>query len=155
METKKAIIPHKDTAFFLAKTAKMCISLYNAPFLSDDVRKKAFPVFPQWIFLDEIPENITCIELNLPLKCKTELYFPVKLFLEQNSLNIMEEKIKFAQILEDSENSEEKLKLPTLVQEKFPMQLKIFRTGKVLLTENSWQFFEEKWHKLNGSTPQK
>ncbi|MEE1182364.1 MAG: hypothetical protein UHY90_08945 [Treponema sp.] len=133
----KALIPHKDTLFFLADMQKHLISfLQGKVFL--------YPLFPLFAFSEkEIPLGMTSCTIEVPVRQKEFLFFPVKVEYESSVLNLQ---IKFARTADNDPVPD--FSLSEEIKNAFPKRERIFRIADIVYENNTWQVFNDKWCKV-------
>ena len=135
-----AIIPHKDCLFFLSNAAREIIRACNL--LGTD--GNAFsPLYPLWAFTETVPENILSLSILPPEYDGKELYFPVKLCCLESDLNL---RINFARKMSGTDKGRS-MSVPDEILSKFPLVQRSFRQALVVMENNGWKVFDEKWHK--------
>ena len=119
-----AFVPGKDVLLFLAKIQKKIISAFNS---NRPAKFFAAPVFPLWAFFDfAFPEKIISCE-----------------FLEK----LINLEIVFGKILGEIKSSLEFHLDSDEIKNCFPYKIRVFKIGNVLVQDNNWQLFDEKWCK--------
>lgn len=135
----KAFTANKDVLFTLHAIQKDILSFCN----KDKVT--AIPAFPLWAFCEDdfFDGTITrCVIQQAQFdKEKKTLFFPVDF--TEDSGNTKTLNITFATV----QNTEE-ITLPQVAN--LPISINTFRTGTVLVTECSWQLYDEKWIKIKN-----
>ena len=109
----------------------------------------AVPVFPLWAFFDfALPEKIISCEFLEPILKDEKFIFPVKIiFLKDGTENEINLKVVFVKILGERKSSLEFHLDSDEIKNCFPYKIRVFKTGNVLVQNNSWQLFDEKWGK--------
>ena len=140
-----AIIPHKDCLFFLSSAAGKIILSMNHQLGKSDF---FVPVFPLWAFTEAPVEKIRSFSVLSPESDGREIFFPLKLGSEKNNLRL---RIVFARRLSkvepDSESELKSVPVPPEIIGKFPMAQRSFRESLVVLENNGWKIYDERWHK--------
>lgn len=135
-----AIIPHKDTLFFLTDIQRKLISLNGATVL-------LYPVYPLFAFKEGKDEFTAGIPTDMKIECprvkNSILVFPVKIESREGS---MELEIQFAGAL--GKEPEINLKIPEEIKNAFPRRERTFRTATVNFENNGWQVYDDKWFKI-------
>ena len=128
-----AFVPGKDVLLFLAKIQKKIISVFNS---NRPAKFFAAPVFPLWAFFDfAFPEKIISCEFLEPVFKDEKFIFPVKIIsLKDEKEKLINLEIVFGKILDEIKNC-------------FPYKIRVFKIGNVLVQDNNWQLFDEKWCK--------
>ncbi|WP_296663354.1 hypothetical protein [Treponema sp. UBA753] len=141
-----AFVPGKDALLFLAKIQKKIISVFNSNCSAEFF---AVPVFPLWAFFSfPFPEKIISCEFLEPVLKDEKFIYPVKIFfLKDEKENIINLEIVFGKILGKIKSSLEFHLCPDEIKNCFPYRIRVFKTGNVLVQDNSWQLFDEKWCK--------
>ena len=141
-----AFVPGKDALLFLAKIQKKIISAFNSNCSAEFF---AVPVFPLWAFFDfALPEKIISCEFLEPILKDEKFIFPVKIiFLKDGTENEINLKVVFVKILGERKSSLEFHLDSDEIKNCFPYKIRVFKTGNVLVQNNSWQLFDEKWGK--------
>ena len=141
-----AFVPGKDALLFLAKIQKKIISNFNSNCSAEFF---AVPVFPLWAFFDfALPEKIISCEFLEPILKDEKFIFPVKIiFLKDGTENEINLKVVFVKILGERKSSLEFHLDSDEIKNCFPYKIRVFKTGNVLVQNNSWQLFDEKWVK--------
>lgn len=141
-----AFVPGKDALLFLAKIQKKIISNFNSNCSAEFF---AVPVFPLWAFFDfALPEKIISCEFLEPILKDEKFIFPVKIiFLKDGTENEINLKVVFGKILGERKSSLEFHLDSDEIKNCFPYKIRVFKTGNVLVQNNSWQLFDEKWGK--------
>lgn len=141
-----AFVPGKDALLFLAKIQKKIISNFNS---NRSAEFFAVPVFPLWAFFDfALPEKIISCEFLEPILKDEKFIFPVKIiFLKDGTENEINLKVVFVKILGERKSSLEFHLDSDEIKNCFPYKIRVFKTGNVLVQNNSWQLFDEKWGK--------
>lgn len=141
-----AFVPGKDALLFLAKIQKKIISNFNSNCSAEFF---AVPVFPLWAFFDfALPEKIISCEFLEPILKDEKFIFPVKIiFLKDGTENEINLKVVFGKILGERKSSLEFHLDSDEIKNCFPYKIRVFKTGNVLVQNNSWQLFDEKWVK--------
>lgn len=141
-----AFVPGKDALLFLAKIQKKIISNFNSNCSADFF---AVPVFPLWAFFGfALPEKIISCEFLEPVFKDEKFIFPVKIvFLKDGTENEINLEVVFGKILGKIKNSLEFHLNSNEIKNCFPYKIRVFKTGNVLIQNNSWQLFDEKWSK--------
>lgn len=141
-----AFVPGKDALLFLAKIQKKIISNFNS---NRSAEFFAVPVFPLWAFFDfALPEKIISCEFLEPILKDEKFIFPVKIiFLKDGIENEINLKVVFVKILGERKSSLEFHLDSDEIKNCFPYKIRVFKTGNVLVQNNSWQLFDEKWGK--------
>ncbi|WP_294012941.1 hypothetical protein [uncultured Treponema sp.] len=141
-----AFVPGKDALLFLAKIQKKIISNFNSNCSAEFF---AVPVFPLWAFFDfALPEKIISCEFLEPILKDEKFIFPVKIiFLKDGTENEINLKVVFVKILGERKSSLEFHLDSDEIKNCFPYKIRVFKTGNVLVQNNSWQLFDEKWGK--------
>ena len=141
-----AFVPGKDVLLFLAKKKKKIISVFNS---NRPAKFFATPVFPLWAFFDfALPEKIISCEFLEPILKDEKFIFPVKIiFLKDGTENEINLKVVFGKILGERKSSLEFHLDSDEIKNCFPYKIRVFKTGNVLVQNNSWQLFDEKWVK--------
>lgn len=141
-----AFVPGKDVLLFLAKIQKKIISVFNS---NRPAKFFATPVFPLWAFFDfALPEKIISCEFLEPILKDEKFIFPVKIiFLKDGTENEINLKVVFGKILGERKSSLEFHLDSDEIKNCFPYKIRVFKTGNVLVQNNSWQLFDEKWVK--------
>lgn len=141
-----AFVPGKDALLFFAKIQKKIISVFNSNCSAEFF---AVPVFPLWAFFDfALPEKIISCEFLEPIFKDEKFIFPVKIIsLKDEKENEINLEIVFGKIL-GRRKSGFKFHLDSdEIKNCFPYRIRVFKTGNVLVQDNSWQLFDEKWCK--------
>ncbi len=144
-----AFVPGKDALLFLAKIQKKIISAFNSNCSAEFFTS---PVFPLWAFFDfALPEKIISCEFLEPVFRDEKFIFPVKIiFLKDGTENTINLEVAFGKILGKIKSSF-KLHLDSdEIKNCFPYKIRVFKTGNVLIQNNSWQLFDEKWIKCQS-----
>ena len=136
-----AIIPHKDCLFFLSSAAREIIRAANH---SLDFGVIFSPVFPLWAFTESVPENILSLSVLPPQSENKELFFPLKIRGMDSDLLL---RIVFARRIRNSACDEKSLKVPPEIRDKLPLVQRTFRQALVVMENNGWKVYDEKWHK--------
>lgn len=138
-----ALVPHKDTLFFLYQVQKEVISLYNHKYASDT--DFIYPSFPLWafcdkdIFTDKINQcSIDGIDID-----KDKAFFTVKLQSGQKDYIL---KIVFAAGQSDIKPQIKDLDFSA--RQNFPLYQRVFRKGEVLHKDNVFKLYDDKWIKV-------
>lgn len=132
-----AIVPHKDTLFFLAGMQRKIISILGK-------ESQVYPQYPLFAFTEEaIPTGIISLIIECPTAENDFAVFPLKVESREGSLNLS---IPFAKTSDGSDFAE--LDLSEEIKNAFPRKERIFRTATALMAENSWQLFDDKWNKI-------
>ena len=76
-----------------------------------------------------------------------ELYTEVLDFLKDGTENEINLKVVFVKILGERKSSLEFHLDSDEIKNCFPYKIRVFKTGNVLVQNNSWQLFDEKWGK--------
>ncbi len=141
-----AFVPGKDALLFLAKIQKKIISVFNSNCSAEFF---AAPVFPLWAFFDfPLPEKIISCEFLEPVFKDEKFIFPVKIIsLKDEIENEINLEIVFGKILGKRKGSLEFHLDSDEIKNCFPYKIRVFKTGNVLVQNNSWQLFDEKWIK--------
>lgn len=141
-----AVVPGKDALLFLAKVQKKCISSFNSVCFG---RIIACPVFPLWAFFDfQLPEKILSCEFCEPVLEGEKFIFPMRLIsVEEENKRAINLEVAFGKILGDKKSSFQFHFTFDKIENCFPYKIRVFKTGNVLLQNNSWQLFDEKWIK--------
>lgn len=141
-----AFVPGKDALLFLAKIQKKIISNFNSNCSAEFF---AVPVFPLWAFFDfALHEKITSCEFLEPILKDGKFIFPVKIiFLKDETKNEINLEVVFGKILGERKSSLEFHLDSDEIKNCFPYKIRVFKTGNVLVQNNSWQLFDEKWIK--------
>ena len=141
-----AFVPGKDALLFLAKIQKKIISNFNSNCSAEFF---AVPVFPLWALFDfALPEKIISCEFLEPILKDEKFIFPVKIiFLKDGTENEINLKVVFVKILGERKSSLEFHLDSDEIKNCFPYKIRVFKTGNVLVQNNSWQLFDEKWGK--------
>ncbi|MDO5774479.1 MAG: hypothetical protein Q4P16_09230 [Spirochaetales bacterium] len=141
-----AFVPGKDALLFLAKIQKKIISIFNSNCSAEFF---ASPVFPLWAFFGfALPEKIISCEFLEPILKDEKFIFPVKIvFLKDGTENTMDLEVVFGKILGERKSSLEFHLDSDEIKNCFPYKIRVFKTGNVLVQNNSWQLFDEKWSK--------
>lgn len=141
-----AFVPGKDALLFLAKIQKKIISNFNSNCSAEFF---AVPVFPLWAFFDfALPEKIISCEFLEPILKDGKFIFPVKIiFLKDGTENEINLEVVFGKILGERKSSLEFHLDSDEIKNCFPYKIRVFKTGNVLVQNNSWQLFDEKWIK--------
>ena len=141
-----AFVPGKDALLFLAKIQKKIISAFNSNCSAEFF---AVPVFPLWAFFDfPFPEKIISCEFLEPFFKDEKFIFPVKIiFLKDEIENTINLEVVFGKILGEIKSNLEFHLDSDEIKNCFPYKIRIFKTGNVLVQNNSWQLFDEKWIK--------
>ena len=127
-----AFVPGKDVLLFLAKIQKKIISAFNS---NRPAKFFAAPVFPLWAFFDfAFPEKIISCEFLEPV-FKDE---------KEKLINL---EIVFGKILGEIKSSLEFHLDSDEIKNCFPYKIRVFKIGNVLVQDNNWQLFDEKWCK--------
>ncbi|MDO4506119.1 MAG: hypothetical protein Q4B64_04155 [Spirochaetales bacterium] len=133
----KAIVPHKDTLFFLAGVQRKLISMLAK-------EKNVYPQYPLYAFTeDEIPSGVMSLTIGCPGTENELAVFPLLIEGEGFIINL---KIPFARTADRTDMPE--LKMSEEIKNAFPRKERIFRTATVIRTENSWQLFDDRWNKI-------
>ena len=120
-----AFVPGKDVLLFLAKIQKKIISVFNS---NRPAKIFAAPVFPLWAFFD--------------------FAFPVKIIsLKDEKEKLINLEIVFGKILGEIKSSLEFHIDSDEIKNCFPYKIRVFKIGNVLVQDNNWQLFDEKWCK--------
>lgn len=130
----------------LAKCAKDCIRAFN-----EENTTVFFPKFPLWAFLQDSEEEkleVKEITIQKPEFNSQNFFFPLEI---QTGKKYIKVKIIFAE--RSQENSAEGLSFIKALQaaeeaDIFPLKQKALQTAEVLLENNGWQVFDEKWIKI-------
>ena len=140
-----AIIPHKDTFFFLGKVQKEILEKYNS---SHEKNEWLIPQYPLWFtgcdFIAEetSPESFV---IQKPLMQEGEIFFPVEI---NFSGKTFKGKIILAKkIYEDFSFKDDEIVLSEENEKKFPLSQKSFRFCNVSFESNGWKVIDEKWFK--------
>ena len=141
-----AFVPGKDALLFLAKIQKKIISAFN---FNCSAEFFAAPVFPLWAFFDfALPEKIISCEFLEPVFKDEKFIFPVKIiFSKDGTENEINLEVVFGKILGKIKSSLEFHLDSDEIKNCFPYKIRVFKTGNVLVQNNSWQLFDEKWIK--------
>lgn len=141
-----AFVSGKDALLFLAKIQKKIISIFNSNCSAEFF---AVPVFPLWAFFDfALPEKIISCEFLEPVFKDEKFIFPVKIIsLKDEKENLINLEIIFGKILGKRKSSLEFHLDSDEIKNCFPYKIRVFKTGNVLVQNNSWQLFDEKWSK--------
>lgn len=141
-----AFVPGKDALLFLAKIQKKIISNFNSNCSAEFF---AVPVFPLWAFFDfALPEKIISCEFLEPILKDEKFIFPVKIiFLKDGTENEINLKVVFVKILGERKSSLEFHLDSDEIKNCFPYKIRVFKIGNVLVQDNNWQLFDEKWCK--------
>lgn len=138
------LIPNKDTLVFLANVQRKILESYNSRFAPGSL---AVPQFPLWAFFD-FPSPKKCASCSLLFPCldADEFFFPAELsFFSGGRIVTACLKIVFAAVRNSPAAagcfSDES------VQELFPRNERVFRTGEASVENNGWQLFSSVWHK--------
>lgn len=136
-----AIIPHKDTLFFLTDIQRKIISSNGAEVL-------LFPIYPLFAFKEGTDEFQSGIPTDMKIECPRvkdrTLVFPVRIEGREGS---MELEIQFARAAD--KESEINLKIPEEIKNAFPRRERTFRTATVIFENNGWQVYDDKWFKIS------
>lgn len=138
-----ALIPNKDTVHLLSELQKKIINGFNTQTTSEE--SFLFPQYPLAAFFDEINDSSFKAESCTIFFPETEnefLYFPVEVCCPDSTMNL---KIIFARTAE--RKPAEILSIDEEIKKAFPIRERSFKTAAVILENNSWQIFDEKWHK--------
>ncbi len=141
-----ALVPGKDALLFLAKIQKKCLSVFNSVFFG---QVAACPVFPLWAFFDfPLPEKIVSCEFCEPVLKDEKFIFPVQLIcLEGENEKTVKLEVVFGKILGNKKSGLQFHLASDEIESCFPHKIRIFKTGSVIVQNNSWQLFDEKWIK--------
>ena len=141
-----AFVPGKDALLSLAKIQKKIISAFNSNCSEEFF---AVPVFPLWAFFDfSLPEKIISCEFLEPVFKDEKFIFPVKIiFLKDEIENTINLEAVFGKILGKIKSSFKFHLDSDEIKNCFPYKIRVFKTGNVLIQNNSWQLFDEKWIK--------
>ena len=143
METAQetfAFIPHKDALFTLSQLQKKIITEFNGCHTKDEW---LLPSYPLWAFCsEETEEKISCASectILPPVYINSEqdgvkAAFPVEIKTISGTVTL---NIVFA--------TAKKIPAPFTDTGTLPLKQKSFRTGRVLLKDNSWSLFNDKW----------
>ena len=137
-----ALIPHKDTQFFLYNVQKEVIVSYNK-----ECNSKAeflIPRFPLWAFMDELPVSAISSCIVNGISCTdTELFFGIEIIVgsKASSLKI---------IVATGENiDKERIKeIDFKEKDSFPLRQRVFRIGESVIEGNNYSLFHDKWVKI-------
>ncbi len=137
-----ALIPNKDTLLVLAETQKKILESYNSSFAPDNIIS---PIYPLWAFSKEsFEKEIVSCTIEEAKNKENEYFFPVEItFIDGKKKDL---RIVFAKIITENKKSgfdfsEKEIK------HRFPIKERVFRTGEVVIDNNSWELFDDKWHK--------
>ena len=78
---------------------------------------------------------------------RNDLYFNLNTGNEEMSENEINLKVVFGKILGERKSSLEFHLDSDEIKNCFPYKIRVFKTGNVLVQNNSWQLFDEKWVK--------
>lgn len=132
-----AIIPHKDTLFFLANLQRKILELTKN-------KSELLPLYPLFAFLNHEPDGtITEFTIELPATSGNFICLPVIIATEKEKITA---EIKIARTM--LSKNPELPELPEEIKNAFPKRERIFRTASVVIENNGWQVFDDKWHKL-------
>lgn len=132
-----AIIPHKDTLFFLAGIQRNIISILNR-------EANVFPLYPLFAMTDQdIPGGMTGCTIGLPETEWNKAYFPVEIEYADHCLKLS---IFFARTVDGKEMPE--FDLPQEIKNAFPKKERIFRTANAIFENNTWQIYDDRWIKI-------
>lgn len=141
----KVFVPHKDTLLQLAKAQRAYIDAYNS---QAEAGGFLLPRYPLWAFAEELPEAVTGCTIHAPQADGSSAVFPVELEAAGSSMQLH---IVFAELEGGSSGC---CGLPGMQDfpaggagNQFPLRPRTFRTGTVVLQDNGWQLFDERWHK--------
>ncbi len=136
------LIPHPDVVLKLIEISKKIITQTN----SQNGKTILAPNFPLWSFSDDFSKKISDVKIHFPKTVGDDFFYPLIYLLEDMP---MESKIVFAKkiVPEDFALDFSRMQLDM----NFPMELKIFKTGKVFIQNNGYEVFDEKWTKLKGT----
>lgn len=135
-----AIIPHKDTLFFLADIQRKIIS-------TGAKNSFLYPHYPLFAFFADGTENIRLenirsMTISCPCAKGNFLVFPIHIELEDGSV---ETEIKFART--KNGEPEPAVEIPPEIKNAFPKRERTFRSATVIMENNGWQVFDDRWHK--------
>lgn len=136
-----AIIPHKDCLFFLSSVARKIIQTTNS---AGDCGVIFSPIFPLWAFTESVPENILSLSVLSPESDGKEIFFPLKVRGMDSDLLL---RIVFARRIGNSTCDEKSPEVPPEIRDKFPLVQRSFRQALVVMENNGWKVYDEKWHK--------
>ncbi len=141
-----AFVPGKDVLLFLAKIQKKIISVFNS---NRPAKFFAAPVFPLWAFFDfAFLEKIISCEFLEPVFKDEKFIFPVKIIsLKDEKEKLINLEIVFGKILGEIKSSLEFHLDSDEIKNCFPYKIRVFKIGNVLVQDNNWQLFDEKWCK--------
>ena len=143
-------MPQKDTALVLARAARSFICSRNAV-LSAGGDPLLFPRFPLYAFADELPEGgySSCL-IDAPVQEGGEFSFPVQLACgtggQAKTFNL---KIVFAQAEGPGVCGAEDAPQDQTGGTVFPLRPRVFRTGRIEFSGDSWEVWDERWQKIS------
>ncbi len=159
--TMQAFMPQKDTALLLARAARAFISSFSTSLPT--------PRFPLYAFAESLPGGgYRSCSIGSAEREGDEFYFPVELTYGEGAGERLRLKIVFAELesgCTDSDGTpsgtdQAATGREDAVQEKgggnnpapegFPLRPRVFRTGRVEFSGNSWEIWDERWHKLQS-----
>ena len=152
----QAFMPQKDTAFLLAQAARSFITASNAARADGRECGILFPRFPLFAFADDLPQSgYTSCRILAPAQEGGRFFFPVEL-VHGTDCAIRPLQIVFAQAEERTaatcgggETGPQPCEQPHFEgEERFPLRLRVFRTGRIEFSGNSWEVWDERWQKL-------
>ena len=123
----KALIPNKDTLFFLSKLQKEILK-----------KTRCNPIYPLYCFQNEIPETISSFTILSPAAEDNQLYFPIE-------INSIQFKIPFGVIKDFSRNVKDIL---NEYADQFPRRERVFKISDASITSDAWEINNEKWVKI-------
>lgn len=123
----KALIPNKDTLFFLSKLQKEILK-----------KTRCNPIYPLYCFQNEFPETISSFTILSPVAEDNQLYFPIE-------INSIQFKIPFGVIKEFSMNVKDIL---NEYADQFPRRERVFKISDASITSDAWEINNEKWVKI-------
>ncbi|MBO5606744.1 MAG: hypothetical protein J5930_06385 [Treponema sp.] len=138
-----AVIPHKDMLNTLNKISKSFINEANKSF--SEVSGMIFPIFPLWAFTKDFQNDAKEFSIESPGFENREIFFPLKIAHSDFTETL---RIVFARASKDLTKD---FSLPLFSSEIFPLRARVFRTGTVEFSNNSWNLFDEKWHRIKNS----
>ena len=134
----QAFIPHRDIQLILARTQRSFIDAYTERHGVLSV----WPAFPLWAYAEELPTLYESCNIAEPCTDGHSWYFPVKIA----TSTAQQLRIVFATCPKGAAIEFAKEFKP----EGFPLEVRVFKTGTAVCADNSWQLFDEQWHKLSA-----
>ncbi len=150
-------MPQKDTALLLAQTARSFINAYNA---GKESGCFLIPSFPLFAFTEKLPTaGFRRCRIGAPERQGKRFVFPVELVCLSESSEkdfVISLQIVFAYAGESSFemgglDTGELSTLPCdyMNKDRFPLNPRVFRTGRVEFNAGFWEVWEEHWQKLS------